>query len=239
MLELLHRPRSETRKQIKVFGIFFAAIFCWEIVPEWIMPILTGFSIFCLADQHSATFTNIFGGASGNEGLGLFSFCFDWQYISGGTSPLYFPLESLISQGLGVILCCVVFVGIYYGNVWDSGNLPFLSQVLFQAPARGADTPQWNQNTVIGPDNFIDKAALARQGLPLLTGSYVINILGSNMMMTAAITHLCLYNVSQQNLCIAMYKTSRLTRIVERRQRRHLQLGPTQPDSRFQSAKLA
>lgn len=196
MLETLHRPKSETRKQLKVFGIFFTGIFLWEIVPEWIMPILTGVSIFCLARQNNANFTNIFGGASGNEGLGLFSLCFDWQYISGGASPLYYPLESLISQGIGVILCCLVFIGIYYGNVWGSGNLPFLSQVLFQAPANGSSTAQWNQTAVIGPDNFIDKEALAQQGLPLLTGTYVINILTSNMMMTAGITHLCLYHVS-------------------------------------------
>jgi hypothetical protein len=32
-------------------------------------------------------FTNIFGGADSNEGLGLFSLCFDWQYIGSGLAP--------------------------------------------------------------------------------------------------------------------------------------------------------
>jgi hypothetical protein len=27
---------------LKVFLIVFACIFVWEIVPEWIMPLLTG-----------------------------------------------------------------------------------------------------------------------------------------------------------------------------------------------------
>lgn len=64
------------------------------------MPILTGVSIFCLANQNNATFTNIFGGASGNEGLGLFSWCMDWQYIASQYSPLIFAMDSLISQGI-------------------------------------------------------------------------------------------------------------------------------------------
>lgn len=120
MLETLHRNKEENKKPLKIFGIVFACIFVWEIFPEWIMPILTGFSIFCLAQQNSTVFTHVFGGAAGDEGLGLFSLCLDWQYISGGFSPLYFPLESLISQGLGICLCIVVFASAYYGNVWVS-----------------------------------------------------------------------------------------------------------------------
>jgi hypothetical protein len=33
--------------------------------------VLEGVSIFCLAHQDSLVFTNLFGGASGNEGLGF------------------------------------------------------------------------------------------------------------------------------------------------------------------------
>lgn len=36
-------------------------------------------------------FTYIFGGANGNEGLGVFSLCFDFQYI--GSAALYLPLK--------------------------------------------------------------------------------------------------------------------------------------------------
>jgi hypothetical protein len=47
---------------------------------------LNGISIFCIAsvrasDSTRAVFTNIFGGANGNEGLGLGSISYDWQYI--------------------------------------------------------------------------------------------------------------------------------------------------------------
>jgi hypothetical protein len=38
---------------------------------QYIFTVLEGVSIFCLAHQDSLVFTNLFGGASGNEGLGL------------------------------------------------------------------------------------------------------------------------------------------------------------------------
>lgn len=61
-------------------------MFIYEIIPAYIFPLLNGFNIFCLASQHASqktidVFTNLFGGADGNEGLGLFSLSFDWQYI--------------------------------------------------------------------------------------------------------------------------------------------------------------
>lgn len=39
---------------------------------------------------HSVLFTNLFGGANSNEGLGLFSLNFDFLYI--GTRGFYLPL---------------------------------------------------------------------------------------------------------------------------------------------------
>lgn len=55
------------------------SIFIWELFPEWMFPLLTGFSIFCLANPNSPAFSRVFGGTNGNEGLGLLSICFDWQ----------------------------------------------------------------------------------------------------------------------------------------------------------------
>jgi hypothetical protein len=61
-------------------------MFIYEIIPAYIFPLLNGFNIFCLTSQHAPpnvqdVFTNIFGGADSNEGLGLFSLSFDWQYL--------------------------------------------------------------------------------------------------------------------------------------------------------------
>jgi hypothetical protein len=174
-----------------------------------------GISIFCLANQNSATFTNIFGGASGDEGLGLFSWCMDWQYISGGFSPLYFPMDSLISQGLGICGCIVVFTAAFYGNLWDAQNLPFLSQEIFSNTSNATNPVLWNQTAVIGADNKIDKAALDIQGLPLFATTYAINILVTNMSTTAAFTHLCLWYWTDMKAAFAIFTPTSLRRLFD------------------------
>ena len=78
----------------------------WERLPLY--RTLTGISIFCLANRKSAWFTRIFGGAAGNEGLGMFAFCFDWNYVgSGGGSmgALFTPLSTQLSLYFGTMIC--------------------------------------------------------------------------------------------------------------------------------------
>ena len=57
-----------------------------SLAPVIDFPLLNGINIFCLASQKASprtvdVFTNLFGGTDSNEGLGLFSISFDWQYI--------------------------------------------------------------------------------------------------------------------------------------------------------------
>jgi hypothetical protein len=105
MFDAFFKDAAAAQRKLKLFWIAFLwlvtltftvlislrtydSIFFWEILPEWMFPLLTGFSIFCLANPRSADFTRIFGGSGGNEGLGFLSICLDWQYISGSMSPL-------------------------------------------------------------------------------------------------------------------------------------------------------
>lgn len=65
----------------------FIGMFFYEIIPSYIFPLLNGVSVVCLATQKASkktvdVVTNLFGGADGNEGLGLLSLSFDWQYIT-------------------------------------------------------------------------------------------------------------------------------------------------------------
>jgi hypothetical protein len=85
-LTVLHFDTAGSQKRMKLFWMAMGGIFCYEIIPAYIFPLLNGVSIFCLVSQSAPpktrdVFTNIFGGADANEGLGLFSLSFDWQYI--------------------------------------------------------------------------------------------------------------------------------------------------------------
>lgn len=120
----------------------------WEIIPQceytvrWpsyiiltfvhlvgIFPLLTGISIFCLANNHSSVFRNVFGGASNNEGMGLLSWSLDWNLI--GSNCLFNPLWLQINQDIGIILTYILMSAVYYGNLWNAKAFPFMSQAIF------------------------------------------------------------------------------------------------------------
>jgi OPT family oligopeptide transporter len=158
------------------------------------VPVLTGVSVFCLANRNSLFFTHLFGGSNGNEGLGLLSLSFDWQYIAGSANPMWFPLQTLFNNFIGYILCIVCFMGVYYGNVWRSKDFPFLSQLLFTANSNGTFYDQFNQTTILNQQGEVDQQLLAAQGLPFFTGTFVTYVLSTNLAITATFVHLLLWN---------------------------------------------
>jgi len=97
---VLHSDTAANYKRVRLFWIAFCAMFIFEIFPAYIFPLLNGFSIFCLASQRASPsvqdiMTNLFGGAGGNEGLGVLSLSFDWQYIGSALVPCacYFSIH--------------------------------------------------------------------------------------------------------------------------------------------------
>jgi hypothetical protein len=92
-LQGLHWQEVKSSKPLRWFWYSFIGMFCYEFLPAYIWPWLNAVSIPCLASMHAtgekaAVLTNLFGGSLNNEGLGLFSLSFDWQYVSPGHSCL-------------------------------------------------------------------------------------------------------------------------------------------------------
>ncbi|KAG2134272.1 OPT oligopeptide transporter protein-domain-containing protein [Suillus cothurnatus] len=180
MFDALYEGGMAARKKLRVFYIVFTAIFFWELFPEWIFPLLTGFSIFCLAAPNNAVVSRVFGGTNGNEGLGFLSMGFDWQYISPGVNPMTIPLKAQFSNFLGYILCMVVFVAVYYNNIWKAQNFPFLSQLLFYE-----NGTQYDQTLILNANYEVDPTLLAEQGVPYYSSTWGL---------AATSTHLLLWN---------------------------------------------
>ncbi|KAF2722237.1 OPT-domain-containing protein [Polychaeton citri CBS 116435] len=195
LLEALHKDKVQAKRRLKVFYIGFLVLFVWELFPEYVFPLLEGVSIFCLARQDNLVFTNLFGGASGNEGLGFLSFCFDWQYIAGLGSPMWFPLYTLTNNFIGYIGCIILFMGVYYGNIWRAKDFPFLSQLLYTGESNGTYYAQYNQTLILNAQSEIDFTKVpGDQGYPFLTATYVAYLITSNMGLTATFTHMLLWN---------------------------------------------
>lgn len=99
---------------MRVWYAVFIGFFVWTMFPEYIFIVLTGVSVVCLADQNNLVVTNLFGGASGNEGLGFLSLCFDWNYIAAISSPLWYPLQTTVNMLIGIIGCYCLFMGLCF-----------------------------------------------------------------------------------------------------------------------------
>ncbi|GAA5873783.1 hypothetical protein JCM1840_002073 [Sporobolomyces johnsonii] len=154
-------------------------------------PTLTGISIFCLARRNSAWVTRIFGGSNGNEGLGMFALCFDWNYVgSGGGSlgALFTPFTTQVSQFIGVGLCCILSCTMYYTNAWKAQNFPFLSQELFYE-----NGTTYDQTLILNPDYSLNETGLAEQGIPWYAPTNAIYYLGCNLAIGATLTHVAIW----------------------------------------------
>ncbi|BGP19367.1 hypothetical protein JCM10213v2_007456 [Rhodosporidiobolus nylandii] len=193
LFDALHRDKNiaNQKKRLRFFWIIFITIFVWQWVPEFLAPTLTGISIFCLARRDSAWFTRIFGGSNGNEGLGMFSLCLDWNYVgSGGGSlgALFTPFTTQLSQYAGVGLCCILFTSMYATNAWNAARFPFLSQDLFYK-----NGSQYSQLTILNADYSLNETALEEQGLPWYAASNAMYYLGCNFAIGATLTHVGLW----------------------------------------------
>ncbi|KAK0199297.1 peptide transporter MTD1 [Desarmillaria ectypa] len=193
LFDALHRGKKIflQKKRVRFFWSIFIAIFVWEWFPEYIAPTLTGISVFCLAKRDSAWFTRIFGGAAGNEGLGMFALCLDWNYVgSGGGSmgALFTPISTQLSLYFGTMICIIAFCACYARNTWNGQNFPFLSQALFYE-----NGTLYDQLSILN-DNFrLDPAKLEIQGLPWFASSQVLTKIGSNLAIGSTIMHVVLW----------------------------------------------
>ncbi|KAI0926086.1 hypothetical protein AcW1_008352 [Taiwanofungus camphoratus] len=186
LFQALHYDRQMTSKRVRLFWMVFGAIFVWEIVPEWIFPVLTGFSIFCLADNHSSVVRNVFGGASNNEGMGLLAWCFDWNLIT--STCLYNPLWLQINQDIGVIFTYILMSAVYYGNLWKAKQFPFMSQAIF-----AEDGSQYNQTALLTDGKF-DPAKYAELGPAYFSATNALYLITSSLSLGAIVTHIILYH---------------------------------------------
>ncbi|KAI5458943.1 OPT oligopeptide transporter protein-domain-containing protein [Mariannaea sp. PMI_226] len=200
VMETLHKPKSETKKRFQVFWIVFVAIFCWEWFPEYIFPLLSAVSIFCLIGRHSLVFTNLFGGSQGNEGMGFLSVCFDWNYIAGFGSPLWMPLQTLTNSFIGYLGGVILSMGLYYSNIWRAKDFPFMSQLLYDGSSNTTTHIPYDEQAVINSDFTVNITAVDQHGAPFLTATYINYLITSNAGITATIVHMLLWNYAEISL---------------------------------------
>ncbi|KAI9286534.1 OPT family small oligopeptide transporter [Umbelopsis sp. AD052] len=179
-------------KQLRWFFIVFCAVFVYEFIPQYMFPLLGGFSIFCIAKQDSVLFQRLFGGTSVNEGLGLFSFSFDWQYLY-NAGALYTPFWAQVNWYVGMGLSMILIPVMYYANVWNAQAYPFLSLSLYTVNQTDGSTIHYPQASVLNPDNSLNETLYAEVGPPQFATSFAASYIFLNIGVSASITHVALF----------------------------------------------
>jgi len=83
----------------------------------------------------------------------------------------------------------VVFVAVYYNNIWKAQNFPFLSQLLFYE-----NGSLYDQTLILNSNYEVDPTLLAEQGVPYYSSTWVVYLLSQNLGLGATFTHLLLWN---------------------------------------------
>ncbi|KAM3419992.1 hypothetical protein BST61_g3304 [Cercospora zeina] len=189
-LQGLHWQEVKHSKPLRWFWYSFAGMFLYEFLPAYIFPWLNSVSIPCLAAMHATgskgeTLTRFFGGATNNEGLGLFSLSFDWQYITSFNTSL--PLKFQANFAAGLFTCMIMMIVVWYADIWGAKSLPFMSTRL-----RSADGSKYPVSDVFKA-GVLDHKALAEKGLPRLAGTFAYSMLMANAAIGALIAHVFLF----------------------------------------------
>ncbi|KAJ7678482.1 OPT oligopeptide transporter [Mycena rosella] len=189
LLQSLHWRGALNEKKRRFFWLVFLGIFLWEWIPQYPFPLLTAFSIICLADNGRHSFVrNLFGGGSSNEGIGMLSVSTSWTLITQGT-PLVWPLQTQINSFIGMWLGYIVLTTCYYSNVFNGRDLPWMSTSLF-----ASDGGTYNQSAVITADYKLDPTAIAVVGLPRYSTTYAVSQMCYNLSLGAAVTYMFLWH---------------------------------------------
>lgn len=183
---------EQTRKGSRFFFMVFGAAFVYAFIPEYMFPLLGGFSIFCLAKNDSVWFTRLFGGTNVNEGLGILSLSFDWNFLS-TYNPMVLPLWVQLNIYFGILLLWIIGPLLWFYDVWDAHSFRFLSNGIFainETTHRGYTYPQ---KEVLNSDNSLNYTKLEEVGIPSYSTVFAMSYIVINFGVTASITHVALY----------------------------------------------
>jgi OPT family oligopeptide transporter len=104
------------------------------------------------------------------------------------------PFRTLVNGMVGYILAIGLYMGLYYGDIWDARRFPFLSPQLFSQNSDSHRYIQYNQSQILNSNYEIDQHRLQKHGLPWMTTSHVLGMTAVNIAITAAISHMCLWH---------------------------------------------
>ncbi|KAF7341740.1 Oligopeptide transporter 3 [Mycena sanguinolenta] len=216
LFDALHRGKKDFPAE-KARSVLLGLFYCH--IHQYIAPTLTGISIVCLASRKSAWVSRIFGGAAGNEGLGLFALCLDWNYVGSGGAlcrlvqpkgahpvmaggslgALFTPLSTQLSLYSGTLIC--MHVTPYSFPIFRVHSHLTCDSIAFCALYannvwHGQNFPWLSQELFYENGTQYDQLAILDANFRLDRAALEVQVLtkiGTNLSIGATITHVVLW----------------------------------------------
>ncbi|GAB4835023.1 hypothetical protein Ancab_033290 [Ancistrocladus abbreviatus] len=169
--------------------IVLVSSFAYYIFPGYFFQSLSCLSVLCWIWKDSVTVQQI---GSGIHGLGIASFAFHWNTVSGFLgSPLAYPVSSIISAMVGFFLVVYVLLpATYYTNLYEARRFPFMSAETFDSSGHSH-----NISRALDEKTFtLDAAAYSDYSKLYLSGFFAFTYGLSFANLSSTISHVALFH---------------------------------------------
>lgn len=173
---------------MQFFLMVFAFSFCYYLLPGYLIPSISMFSIACWIWKKSVT-ANIIG--SGQHGLGIGSFGLDWATITYLGSPLSYPAFALYNIMAGfVIIIYIITPIIYWTNTYNAKRFPIITPNVYDSNGQ-----PYNVTRILNQETFSINLKEYENYSRLNMSAYFALAYGlSFATLTAVLSHVALFN---------------------------------------------
>ncbi|CAB4281855.1 unnamed protein product [Prunus armeniaca] len=182
------RPKGGLTR-LQFFLVVFISSFAYYIIPGYLFPTISAFSIVCFIWKNSITAQQI---GSGMNGLGIGSFGLDWSTIAGFLgSPLATPGFAIINMLIGFVLILYILTPIsYWSNAYDAKKFPIFTSHTFASTGK-----TYEISRILNATTFnIDLNAYNSYSKLYLSTFFAFNYGLSFATLTATISHVALFH---------------------------------------------
>jgi OPT family oligopeptide transporter len=107
---------------------------------------------------------------------------------------MWMPYRTLVNEICSYVVSIGIYMGLFYGNVWQARKFPFLSPMLFSGDSTSKRYVPYNTAAILDKKMEVQEDLLAEQGLPFRTAASVMSSTGGNMAITSTFTHMLLWH---------------------------------------------
>ncbi|KAG0242481.1 hypothetical protein BGW41_004049 [Actinomortierella wolfii] len=173
--------------RMKFFWVVCIITFFYQLLPQWIFPLLMYFDWACWIQPFNRNFWAIFSSISGG---GVLSLTFDWSTIGGAT--LYYPFYAQMNSLLGMVFNYWIILPIFWlNNILGTRtmNRPLTSKLFYE---NGTIFDFKNFQT---PDHNLDEARYEASGAKAnMAPLYALGFFSSFIALAGCCSHIAFFH---------------------------------------------